>query len=242
MTKYHEFKLKLSPDQQRHLAGGYKIRMKAEQLRGDGEFTVYLTATQVKHLQKMTGSGKGAELQLSKTQLAHHRKVGSGIFSGLIGAIGDAVVGTANKVRDGALDGTNWVGKNGLNLAGKVLKNKSRVVTGALPDVFGLPDAADSLVQYGVDYGTKYSQDKLSDFLTGLKSTKSGGAVIAQFASTMKPAVWRPTLKPVYPDYASEAKSGNTSSHVAAGRAGGALYLPSQRRGTGLYLPAQRRR
>src|SRR5680860_868844 len=97
--RYHEFKLKLSPDQQKHLAGGYKVRMKAEQLRGDGEFTVYLTATQVKHLKKANSEGKGAELQLSKTQLAHHRKVGGGIFSGLIGAVGDAIVGTANKVR-----------------------------------------------------------------------------------------------------------------------------------------------
>jgi hypothetical protein len=81
MSTFHKHGISVSQVQVRKLARGEKVRLKHESLHGP--HAVYLTKTQHGRLSKAHAAKKGMDLQMSATQIRHHRKVGGSIFDTL---------------------------------------------------------------------------------------------------------------------------------------------------------------
>ena len=73
-------KVALTRAQARKLAKGQGVQLKAAAIKS-GSHPIYLTKTQINHLQKAAAAGKGARINFSGKQTAHHIKMGAGFFS-----------------------------------------------------------------------------------------------------------------------------------------------------------------
>jgi hypothetical protein len=215
VTAYHQTKLALSDAQMKALEEGKTVRLKFAQLNSPvPDDTVYLTAQQQKKLEKAHGAKVGCEIKFSKPQLLYHQKSGSGVLSNFL-----------NGVRDKSLGAVGWVGDKGINLAGKLVGSQTGKLSSFVPDVYGLQGGADSLLKGGVDLGTKFTQGKLKQFISGLQSTKNGGAVLGNLK--FRTAINRPLESQFRrPARMSLAKL----LPPATGTDGGALFLPGTRR------------
>ena len=211
-TSYYETKLALSDDQMQSLQGGATIRIKFEQLDSPvPDDIVHLTRTQQKKLERAHSEGKGTTLRMSGAQLSYIKKSGSGVLSNFL-----------NRIRDGGLSAANWVGSKGINLAGNLAKSQTSKVSGLLPSLWGIDTGADQLLQGGIDFGSQFGKDKLSSFLTGLKSTREGGALL--HGLKFRTAINRPLEEQF-------RRPANMPATQLSGMRteGGAIYLPGSR-------------
>ena len=82
MTTYYPHKIRLSDGQKVSLARAFgpgeavTLRFKNEALTG-GSDTLHLTARQIKKIQRAIKNKTGADIDLSKTQIRHIRKIGT---------------------------------------------------------------------------------------------------------------------------------------------------------------------
>jgi hypothetical protein len=142
---YHKVHLKLDRTKLLKLAKGEKVRLTHGHLH-HGPHQMHLTATQMKRLGKAKMEGKGAMLQMSKTQLRHNKMHGSGMFTDLLKSGASALLksGVVQKGLSSALQkGTDWAKSKGINS--------------------GLVDSVHGLATKGIDAGL----NKLNTKLTG---------------------------------------------------------------------------
>ena len=77
---YIATKVALTKEQAKKLAKGHPIQLKAAAIK-NGNHPIYLTKTQINHLQKAAAAGKGARISFSGRQVHHHLKMGGGFWS-----------------------------------------------------------------------------------------------------------------------------------------------------------------
>jgi hypothetical protein len=80
--RYHLHGVRISKDQAHTLCKGGKIKIQHGHLTGPHK--LHLTKTQLKHLAESHRAGKSAELRLSKSQIAHSKKVGGSVLSEIL--------------------------------------------------------------------------------------------------------------------------------------------------------------
>jgi hypothetical protein len=251
--RYIAYHLNLRDEQMQKLLDGEGILIKKEQLAEPGDDLVYLTKTQINHLERAKKGGKGSRLVMSKTQLKHQATFGSGRFTDFLKRAWDGVKSIGKKAAPVLKKAAKWANEQygdqaqrlvqdkvaeGLNqLTGKAEQKLVGKVPGEVGKIF------DDAIRKGLEMAVTVTNEELRRGLDRGRGALSGQGIFG----------WIPGIGSTLDDIGNSLWDGvkpvvqGVATNLLAKRLGGAYNsrllaqygLDSPTQGRGLFPPGQ---